>query len=49
MGRIMNGSQTYEKTIHMAVFVNASWASGRPRPFRAQLRGPLDERIVVHA
>ena len=45
----MNGSQTYEKTIHIAVFVYASPASGRPMPFSAQLRAPFLARISRQA
>jgi len=45
----MNGSQTYEKTIHIAVLVYARPVSGRPMPFRNQLRAPFLARIVRQA
>ena len=45
----MNGSQTYEKTIHIAVFVYARPASGSPSPFRAQFSAPFFARIVRQA
>ena len=48
-GSHMNGSQTYENTIHIAQFVYARLADGRPIPCSAQLRTPPPERIVCQA
>ena len=48
-GSTMNGSQTYEKTSHIAQFVYAMFWSGRPSPFSAQLSAPSCARIVRHA
>ena len=45
----MNGSQTYENTIHIAQFVYSMPWSGSPSPFSAQLTAPPCASIVRQA
>ncbi len=49
IGRIMNGSQTYAKTITIDVRVKARSASGSPMPLSDQLRTPFSLRITRQA
>ena len=48
-GSTMNGSQTYEKTSHIAQFVYARLAAGSPSLLSDQSSAPPPERIVCHA
>ena len=45
----MNGSQMYENTIHIAVFVYAIPADGSPTLCSDQLSRPSELRISRHA
>ena len=44
----MNGSQTYEKTIQIPVFVYASSGAGRPSLCSDQASTPFELRISFH-
>ena len=45
---IMNGSQMYEKTIHIAMFVYPMLGAGRPMDCMLQLSRPLWLRMRIH-